>query len=216
MTPAAAPGWYPAQGDPEDTVRYWDGSAWIGGPVTAPTYQDGFANMPWYAHGALAGGWRRVFALVIDWIIVTIGTEVIDALSPEVPGLPGLDSLLLTSAYFVVPVGLWGRTAGKGMLGIQVVGADGSAPPGWAWAVLRVAPWMLIGLAGVVPIDNEVLRAGQRLLRGAAWTILAVSGLVLVFADGQRRAPWDYLARTRVVEDGRDPPPSRTVWRGTY
>ena len=26
------PGWYPADGDPPGTVRYWDGETWIGGP----------------------------------------------------------------------------------------------------------------------------------------------------------------------------------------
>ncbi len=29
-------GWYYAEGDPEGTQRYWDGSAWQGGPQAAP------------------------------------------------------------------------------------------------------------------------------------------------------------------------------------
>jgi len=32
-TGAAAPAWYPAEGDPEGTVRYWNGFAWQGEPV---------------------------------------------------------------------------------------------------------------------------------------------------------------------------------------
>ncbi len=32
------PGWYPAEGDPPNTVRYWDGSQWQGGPQ-APAQQ---------------------------------------------------------------------------------------------------------------------------------------------------------------------------------
>ncbi len=30
---AAQPGWYPAQGDPPGTLRYWNGSQWVGSPV---------------------------------------------------------------------------------------------------------------------------------------------------------------------------------------
>ena len=30
------PGWYHAEGDPPGTQRYWDGSAWQGGPQAAP------------------------------------------------------------------------------------------------------------------------------------------------------------------------------------
>ena len=32
----AKPGWYHGKGDPEGTVRYWDGEQWIGEPVMAP------------------------------------------------------------------------------------------------------------------------------------------------------------------------------------
>ncbi len=32
----ARPGWYHGKGDPEGTVRYWDGEKWIGDPVMPP------------------------------------------------------------------------------------------------------------------------------------------------------------------------------------
>ena len=32
MSSSAQPGWYPAEGDPPGTERYWDGSAWTDGP----------------------------------------------------------------------------------------------------------------------------------------------------------------------------------------
>lgn len=32
MADSATPGWYHAQGDPEGTERYWDGSSWTEGP----------------------------------------------------------------------------------------------------------------------------------------------------------------------------------------
>ena len=30
------PGHYPAEGDPPNTVRYWDGEQWVGDPIPAP------------------------------------------------------------------------------------------------------------------------------------------------------------------------------------
>lgn len=34
------PGWYHGKGDPEGTVRYWNGEEWVGDPVMAPEPQD--------------------------------------------------------------------------------------------------------------------------------------------------------------------------------
>ena len=31
-TGSTPPGWYPAQGDPPNTHRYWDGASWASGP----------------------------------------------------------------------------------------------------------------------------------------------------------------------------------------
>ena len=33
MSDSPPPGYYPAQGDPPNTTRYWDGAAWVGGPI---------------------------------------------------------------------------------------------------------------------------------------------------------------------------------------
>ena len=30
------PGHYPAEGDPPNTLRYWDGEQWVGDPIPAP------------------------------------------------------------------------------------------------------------------------------------------------------------------------------------
>ena len=49
---AAAPGWYPAQGDPPNTHRYWDGAAWASGPQPivaippSPVATTGFPGPP--------------------------------------------------------------------------------------------------------------------------------------------------------------------------
>lgn len=52
---SAQPGWYAAQGDPPGTLRYWDGSQWLGGPVPG-TEVDAQADKPvvnWAAGSAL-------------------------------------------------------------------------------------------------------------------------------------------------------------------
>ncbi len=53
------PGWYHAEGDPEGTIRYWDGQQWVGGPVTAPPVAAAappkFGEAPAYASNAPAG-----------------------------------------------------------------------------------------------------------------------------------------------------------------
>lgn len=36
LNTSRAAGWYPAEGDPPGTQRYWDGAAWQGGPQVAP------------------------------------------------------------------------------------------------------------------------------------------------------------------------------------
>ena len=59
-TPAQQPGWYYAQGDPPGTQRYWDGSAWQGGPQ--PVAAEG-ATM---AGGANAAPGERFVAFLID------------------------------------------------------------------------------------------------------------------------------------------------------
>jgi len=58
------PGWYNAQGDPPGTVRWWDGSTWVSGPVPA-------AAAPWAPYvgagpteslgpwGYFVKGWKR-------------------------------------------------------------------------------------------------------------------------------------------------------------
>lgn len=38
------PGWYPAEGDPPNTVRYWNGTEWQGGPQAPPAQGAGPEN----------------------------------------------------------------------------------------------------------------------------------------------------------------------------
>lgn len=49
-TETTAPGWYHAQGDPPNTHRYWNGSAWSDSPV--PVHSTGFPMAPPELDGA--------------------------------------------------------------------------------------------------------------------------------------------------------------------
>lgn len=42
------PGWYHGKGDPEGTVRYWDGEKWVGEPVLPPDAPPAPAAVPAY------------------------------------------------------------------------------------------------------------------------------------------------------------------------
>ena len=46
-TALAPPGWYWAEGDPADTMRYWDGTLWLGDPqVVQPMVAEPIAAQP--------------------------------------------------------------------------------------------------------------------------------------------------------------------------
>lgn len=56
----ARPGWYHGKGDPEGTVRYWDGEKWIGDPVVppdAPPAPAGTAETAYASPGAAQGAY---------------------------------------------------------------------------------------------------------------------------------------------------------------
>jgi uncharacterized RDD family membrane protein YckC len=78
---------------------------------------------------------------------------------------------LVYAGYFT---GIAGRTVGKMVVGLRVLG-PGDVAPGWGRATLRAA----LGSVGVM---------------------LAGSGLVTVFTDAARRAVHDLLLHTRVVK----------------
>lgn len=193
MTPAAAPGWYPAQGDPAGTVRYWDGTAWIGGPAALPTrarYIEATAGRL-----ELAGPWLRVGALLIDIIALFLISAVL-----TVPLLIFLSPVqdwavqfVVQATYGVLPVALWGRTVGKLIVGVRIVNADGVSSPGLVAAIVRGVlqpglpfPALLMPVALVVLINLSSVAA-------------VLISFVLLFADAERRTLWDRLARTRVV-----------------
>jgi uncharacterized RDD family membrane protein YckC len=83
---------------------------------------------------------------------------------------------LLPAVYWVASWTLFGRTAGKAVLGLMVVGRGGTRP-GFGRSVVRMAGYVLSALP---------------LYAGFLW----------VAVDADRRGWHDHLAGTRVIYDG--------------
>jgi uncharacterized RDD family membrane protein YckC len=84
--------------------------------------------------------------------------------------------LVLVLVLMVVPQVVVGTSLGKAIFGIRVVRADGR-PPGFVRSSIRVAAWLIDGLAVLLPVG--------------LW--------MAIFTRGHRRVG-DYLAGTYVVE----------------
>lgn len=140
--------------------------------------------------GLTAGFVTRLFAFVIDMVvvagIVAIGgwiAVLVDSMIEQV----GLNVRIeLTSIYvFMIPIiialyfvmfwSLTGRTIGKWLMGLKVVGLDGR-PPTIGRSIVRVIGY---GLSAIV-----------------FW-----AGYLWVIIDDERKAWHDHLARTWVVYD---------------
>lgn len=89
MTGSAPDGWYHARGDPEGSVRFWNGTAWIEGPTAgvptnglppvtttlldAPPHTYVGSTPEPMVHGrVLADAGRRVGAAIIDSIVAVL------------------------------------------------------------------------------------------------------------------------------------------------
>jgi uncharacterized RDD family membrane protein YckC len=98
----------------------------------------------------LSGWWRRVFAYLVDWFVVTlVGTAIIIHGGPDENGLPPARYLLLAVAvsvlYYVVGHGSRsGQTIGKKMLGIAVSSRLGQ-PIGYGRSLGRFLASFLVG-----------------------------------------------------------------------
>lgn len=187
-------GYYHAEGDPPDTVRYWDGTGWTGQPMPPPpgTMPTGAA----YDTTRFASLGIRIGAILIDgiaFIIIALAFSLPFAedvstddssFAVETTGAAVYVGPLVFLVLTVVLMATTGGSIGKLMVGLRITTADGTTPPGFGPAVLRSLPWVatLIPFLGI-PI----------------WFGLVIAGMVMISNDSERRSPFDRIASTRVV-----------------
>jgi uncharacterized RDD family membrane protein YckC len=134
-----------------------------------------------------ASPWRRIAArllelpvgLVVVGVMWAVGWSVSRQSShgDEIAYTAMGAGMFLVLVYEVVGIALWGQTLGKRFVGIRVVRAGMSSPPGIGWSILRFA-----------------------MLYGAGCWISSVVSLVMVFTDKRdHRGLHDLVGKTQVV-----------------
>ncbi len=154
------PGWYHAQGDPEGTQRYWDGSQWVGGPQQAQDaaspaqaagggYEVATPSFNSAPSGAPASFGTRAIALIID-LAIMFGILIVAFILGFVVGLAsdqlGAIVILIGAVLGGVAFPLWniivrqgqtGQTIGKSKQNIMLVSDETTRPVGIGTALIR-------------------------------------------------------------------------------
>lgn len=203
------PGWYPAQGDPAGTVRWWDGEKWVGGPQQQGMQQQAGYVAP--GAGLLANGreladpWLRIAAAIIDAIISFVislpfvGTALFAAFSSggDVNTFDGTEIALslaggvAVAVYYTVMNSMFSATVGKMAVGIRIIGRNGEEPLGWPIGIRRTGNRLVSILSGI-PIFGIAV--------SLALLVLNVVSLVFLFSDPEHRTVMDRFADTYVVK----------------
>lgn len=219
------PGWYHAQGDPPDTQRWWDGSAWVGGPqpvgaasptpaaTPVPTPPASVPSPPPAAPGGSGGqaGWGAPTgpSVTPGWGAPAIGGGTGPGGRPLAePGqriVARLIDFVIEVAFAMVLIAiLWSGGGANGFF--WLIALAGIAYEVAFTALKGGTPGKIILGLGVVTEDNTYPPGwGPAVLRWLPTaipyisTVLFIVSLVLLFTDPEHRTVGDRLARTRVV-----------------
>jgi len=200
------PGWYPAEGDPPGTVRWWDGGKWVGGPQQQGAQQQAGYVAP--GAGSLANGreladpWLRIAAKVIDTIVAFLITlpfgaaVIVSAFRSDGNDLDlnmGLVIIgaIVGAAYYTLMNTYLSATVGKLLLGIRIVRRDGTEPLGIPDGPKRSLVH-IVAIIGAIPLIGILVSI-------ASWIVGLVS-LVFLFTDPEHRTVMDRFADTYVVK----------------
>lgn len=195
------PGYYPAQGDPPGTVRYWDGDNWITEPLPPPP---GFNLAGIGSNDRYVNVWVRIGASLIDGLVTLIVLipfmigyfrdlfDDIDAggdgSTVEVSSGLIFIGLGVTVIFFLMDAYL-GGSPGKLALGLRITRSDGvTTPPGPGPAALRALP----NVATAIPVIGALISIG-----------MTIGSIIAVATDPERRSLYDRIANTRVVHKNR-------------
>jgi uncharacterized RDD family membrane protein YckC len=180
----------------------------------------------------LASPWRRVAAALLDLALFAVPAVLVIAVLPEriadptpaAGGQEGLMAVIVLAAllYGPVSIGAHGRTLGKRLLRIHVVGDDGR-PPSYPRAGVRegvgkvlllgslaALPVLLIKIGEAIDFDGPGGNARTYVAIALLFGALSIAGIStgLLFAGDRHRTLHDRMAGTVVVA-GR--PVSRTA-----
>ncbi len=200
------PGWYPAEGDPPGTVRWWDGGKWVGGPQQQGAQQQAGYVAP--GAGSLANGreladpWLRIAAKVIDAIVAFLITlpfgaaVIVSAFRSDGNDLDVNMGLVIIgaivgAAYYTLMNTYLSATVGKLLLGIRIVRRDGTEPLGIPDGPKRSLVH-IVAIIGAIPLIGILVSI-------ASWIVGLVS-LVFLFTDPEHRTVMDRFADTYVVK----------------
>lgn len=163
---SAQAGWYAAQGDPPGTLRYWNGSAWIGEPVPGNAVGEPGATatetpaVEWSTTGLVQAStnytsWgKRVAAFLIDGLLLLpffgggvasfIAADQADGGSIEAESSLWVVGILLILAALVVSFinsiivhGITGQTLGKRVMKTMLIEESSGKPPGIGRVIAR-------------------------------------------------------------------------------
>jgi uncharacterized RDD family membrane protein YckC len=192
-------GYYHAEGDPPETVRYWDGTQWTGQPMppppgTMPAAGGGFTQDRFGSVGIriAAAILDVIFTVVIAiaFVIPLVALDIADDTGDATVGSNFNASGLVVAAIAIVVnvffVRQFGGTPGKLVLGLRITDADAvTTPPSLQAAVMRVIP---IAVLTNIPI-----------LGALAGLVILIMCIVWVSGDAERRSVYDRIGNTRVV-----------------
>ena len=201
IPPTQPPGWYYAQGDPPGTQRYWDGTAWQGGPQAIPGAEGAAVGAGGYTKANLPSPWIRLLARIIDGLILFIPALIIGVIvGTTAGGVGGFSSGVMTTDGSAIIAGLLagviglayeyfflakdGATPGKKVMSIKVVLEDGS-PLGSDGAMRR----LILAAAGIVPF-----------IGGIIGFIVGIGTIIMIFTDDRRQVPADKVAKSLVIK----------------
>jgi uncharacterized RDD family membrane protein YckC len=171
----------------------------------------------------LAAPWRRVVATLLDLALFVVPAVLVLAVlpdriadpSPAAGGQEGLMAVIVLAALLYAPVsiGATGRTLGKRLLRIHVVGDDGKAPSypraGVREGVGKVLllgsfaalPVLVIQIGDAIDFDGPGGNAGTYVAIAFLFGALSVAGISigLLFAGDRNRTLHDRMAGTVCV-----------------
>lgn len=204
-------GWYPAQGDPPGTVRWWDGSQWVGEPTPQPAAPSAPGDVS--ARAEAPTPMNRMVARAIDLFIMLVMLAALVLIGVGTPEFAGdginvdltignqsLDSSLEYLLWGIISF-LWsaawlaarGATPGKLAMKLRVFDESTLEPVSQRTAVLRSAN-KLLPVVGLISVD-----AGEIAVSVIGMLILGSISLIMLLNDKRGRTVMDRLCKTRVV-----------------